>query len=194
MAKYNSQKHSKGRASNRNIKIDREENKIYLIDSFDGYSFYIDSMFDTLSWHEEKKTKTIYISINNVKTPILYIDESVNLDCDFMEVLRKNYKIVLEKVILKDCLDDSYKKLSVKINNSPGYHSESTDLEELKEHKGFYFFPGEFELYKRFNRDWTISGHSCSLYEKGLEFINLDKLVEMNSIEFYHYFSQLGSD
>lgn len=194
MAKYNSQKHSKGRTSNRNIKVDREENKTYLIDSFDGYSFYIDSIFDTVSRNEDKPVKTIYISINDIRTPILYIDESVNLDCDFMEVLRKNYKIVLEKVILEDCSDDSYKKLSTKINNSPGYHSESESLEELKDYKGFYVFPGIFELYKRFNKDWTISGHSCSLYEKGIEAINLDKLVEMNSIEFCHYFSQLHSD
>ena len=190
MAKYNSQKYSPGRSNNRDNQKDSftEKNRIYELFKDGKNIFYMDTNFET-EFMDERLFKRIYVSRNSEdKERVCLIDDSVSIDCDFIETIKSVYLKVEEKVILTD--DDGTYFLNVKMNPS-SYDADSTDTVEIEGFKGFYFNTAVFSIYKQFGRNWVITGHSECLAERNEDSVNLEEIEKMNSIDFNLYYQTL---
>jgi len=195
--KHNTQKYTTGRSQNRENEKDSSTHKniVYEFLKIDDTVFTIDSIYSKNNW-EERAYKDIYVSINgNGEIILCRIDESIELDCDFMDKVKEIHKLSLEKVIITDKIEDiDYShKIITKINPST-YDATSSLTVEIEGINGFYFEVGEFDIYKQWGEHDVISGHSSTLYEKANSSINLEAISKMNGFEFYDYFLRLDRD
>jgi hypothetical protein len=171
-----------------------KKNIIYPIIKATDFTILIDSVFSKCT-SQEGLFKALYVSFDDLNhIPFAYISDEIKIDCDFCRKVKEVFHLASSNPIITDNPNDDRYKLLQTVLIPDSHHSYVSKMNPLKNFKGFYFKEGFLTIYKRFGTNWTFSGHSCSFYEEESEMIDIDKIKEMNSFEFYEYFHSLVYD
>jgi hypothetical protein len=198
--KYNTQKYSQGRSNNR-LKLERT-NIIYDLINNENYHISIDSEFE-YDHFDNTTFKEVYANIYGEQITMCKIDESVQIDCDFMENIQKIYdecrnsKIYIHTVPIDTSMGKipNYESSYIKMNTCPSsYHAFESTLVEFEYMEGCFQEISKYEFFTSRDNLIFISGHSTCIGINDNEGIDIELISNMTHFEFYHYFNKVLRD
>jgi len=195
--KYNTQKYSQGRNNNR-LKLERT-NIIYDLINNENCHISIDSEFE-YDQIDNTTLKEVYANNYGEQNTMCKIDESVQIDCDFMENIQKIYdeckntRVTIHEVPSEKSAGEtpSYEESYIKMITCPSnYNAFEHTLTEIDNLKGYYQEISKYQFFTSRDNLIFISGHSECLGISDNESISIELISNMTHFEFYHYFNQV---